>query len=584
MNSNALDIKKKSIFILILLTFLTFGNVLNHGFVGDDEMTIVYNDFYTSLTNLPILFSKQYISESQDYFSDKTRYSSSGGVSYRPVSAFIFFSDYWLWKRVPFGWHLTNLLLHITNTILVYLILLNLLGKENVALLAACLFGIHPIQSEAVAAISYRHDLLATFLALTSILSYVNFSMERRKPFLILSLLAYFLGLFAKESVLGLPLVLICYDRISGENKQGIISRPSLLIYSLYFFIAVFYLWVYIFCFPSSVLSANHFGQWQLIAHMALIFKIFFLYAIGLCWPFAVKGVPPLYAPAISPGFDFDVFGGACIFLFLLGGLFYSFRRHRTIFFLMIWFCAFYIPASNLIVLANPMAHRFMYLPSIGFFAIWAFAIERLVYFFQKISKSVVISQSIVIGYLIACMLIAFMLSFSWKSNAMLAFGWVKEYPLDPKGYSILGIEYYRSGDCENAKKYFLKNIELGSRDPRSYYYAGACSLENLDQKEYYFNKVIEMSPAYSLAYQSLGEVYFQKHQYSQSINVLKKAIMLNASVTSYKYMILSEGALKHMENVTAVYQEAIKRFNNPNEVSVLKAAYEQVHGELGIN
>jgi tetratricopeptide (TPR) repeat protein len=86
------------------------------------------------------------------------------------------------------------------------------------------------------------------------------------------------------------------------------------------------------------------------------------------------------------------------------------------------------------------------------------------------------------------------------------------------------------------------------------------------------------MSPAYSLAYQSLGEVYFQKHQYSQSIDVLKRAITLNATVTSFKYMILSEVALKNMENATAIYKEAIKRFNKPNDLRVLKAAYEQIH------
>ena len=172
---------------------------------------------------------------------------------------------------------------------------------------------------------------------------------------------------------------------------------------------------------------------------------------------------------------------------FCIGALFYFSKRNKDVFFFLIWSLIFYVPISNLIPLANPIAHRFTYLPSIGWVAIFALVLEKVNSFLNKKLKSPVIVKSIVGGYVLGCVVIAMMLSYSWKSNAMLAFGWVKQYPRDPKGYSILGIEYYRHGDCVRAKEYFLKDIALGSKDHRSFYYAGVCSGDRLVDVEYYY-------------------------------------------------------------------------------------------------
>ena len=55
----------------------------------------------------------------------------------------------------------------------------------------------------------------------------------------------------------------------------------------------------------------------QLLTHIALIFKIFFTYIVSFLWPFGVTVLPPLYAPPLKSIFEFDVFGGLFVFLFL---------------------------------------------------------------------------------------------------------------------------------------------------------------------------------------------------------------------------------------------------------------------------
>lgn len=89
------------VFITLLVTSLTFFNVLFNGFVGDDEVVIVRNDFYKSLNNIGHLFDNEYIAHSEDYFVNQKAYFSSGEISYRPVVSLSFFWDYLIWRLNP---------------------------------------------------------------------------------------------------------------------------------------------------------------------------------------------------------------------------------------------------------------------------------------------------------------------------------------------------------------------------------------------------------------------------------------------------------------------------------------------------
>ena len=111
---------KKAIIIILALGILTFGNSLFNGFVGDDEVLIVKNDFYESWSNFPRLFTSDYITRSEDVFNVNNMYSHTGSVAYRPVLSTSFFFDHWIWGKNPFGYHLTNLILHLCNSVLVY--------------------------------------------------------------------------------------------------------------------------------------------------------------------------------------------------------------------------------------------------------------------------------------------------------------------------------------------------------------------------------------------------------------------------------------------------------------------------------
>ena len=76
---------RKAILIIAAVTLLTFGNSLGNGFVGDDDVVIVRNTFYTSWKNFPRLFAHDYLTDSDIVFNSKGEYFHSGSVAYRPV-------------------------------------------------------------------------------------------------------------------------------------------------------------------------------------------------------------------------------------------------------------------------------------------------------------------------------------------------------------------------------------------------------------------------------------------------------------------------------------------------------------------
>ena len=136
------------------------------------------------------------------------------GGFFRPVFILSYVIDAALWGRSPFGFHLTNVLLHALNSFFVFLLARRLFDgagvaaerRDAAALGAGLLFLLHPSHTEAVSWISGRADVLATFFGLLSLLFHLSYARARRRAALFLSLLCFALALFAKEAAAFIPL------------------------------------------------------------------------------------------------------------------------------------------------------------------------------------------------------------------------------------------------------------------------------------------------------------------------------------------------------------------------------------------
>jgi hypothetical protein len=195
------------VFLLLLSTafiaFWTYREALGYYFTAPDSMTLIETSRVGSLGEIVNILSKPLMSG--------TGFDRMGSF-YRPVATLSYSLDYALWGLNPLGYHLTDIGLHVSVTVLVFLLMLNLThGERAMAWLAAILFATHPILVESVPAIPRRQDLIAGLFLVLSLLffrKHLATTPLRRLACLTLSLLCCILAIGAKETgVVVAPLI-----------------------------------------------------------------------------------------------------------------------------------------------------------------------------------------------------------------------------------------------------------------------------------------------------------------------------------------------------------------------------------------
>jgi tetratricopeptide (TPR) repeat protein len=162
-----------------------------------------------------------------------------GRQFYRPLTSLSYWLDFKLWGLNTAAFHLTNILLQVSNSILLLLILLRL-GLGGVpAFAGALLFSVFPPHFENVAWISGRTDLLSFLFAALSAVSFLSFLKKKKCAWLVLSALFFWGGLLAKENVFLLPclFLLVLWRRGTKARDLLLVSGPFALSAALWFFL-----------------------------------------------------------------------------------------------------------------------------------------------------------------------------------------------------------------------------------------------------------------------------------------------------------------------------------------------------------
>ena len=181
---------------IALVTALTYLGSLDGAFVADDGPGVVRNPLLQSLSwsNIELIFTS---------FDD---------ANYMPLKVLSLAVDQAVWGPSPFGYHVTNLVLHIGCALVIFAILLRLRFSSTAACLVALLWAVHPIQVESVAWISERKNVLSGFFFFAAFRAYLEFS-DRPKAASYLATLGLFgLALLSKMNTLVLPAVCLAYE------------------------------------------------------------------------------------------------------------------------------------------------------------------------------------------------------------------------------------------------------------------------------------------------------------------------------------------------------------------------------------
>lgn len=466
----------RSIHIIIVLGLLVFGFCLFNGFVGDDN-GYIFHPYIQQFEVLKLLTGGS---------TDLGGASPITSQFYRPLMLLVFAGIAKFFGTVAFPYHLVQVVLHITNAVLVYF-LFRKYFTAGVACFLSLVFLVHPIMSETVTYISNLQDVLFVFWGMIG-LHLLSIPYRRWGLYGGIGLSLFFSLLSKETGVLFLLMTLVYEFFLLRKDKLLIlVVLVSSCLYGLVRFVVA---GVTIGKSPESVMSTLSVGE--RLQHIPLIFQYYlstFLFptnlALGQTWTMKELSFETFYFPLLL----FSTFSlGIFVLLFFLK----SRKSHfltLTLFFVL-WFIVGLLPHMQLIPLEMTVATRWFYFPMIGLLGI--FGVVITVFLQSKKLRHFLFPLSVVLLLVYSGMTIHRL--GQWKNAITLyrhdvtktesyllehSFGYelLQQKQLDEAGVHLqkavtlfptamntnsLGVYYYQKNDIASAKKWFAISNSYG--------------------------------------------------------------------------------------------------------------------------
>ncbi|WP_437192882.1 hypothetical protein [Planctomicrobium sp. SH527] len=288
--------------------------------------------------------------------------------NFAPITIFTFLIEHTLWGLHPTGYHVTNVLLHLVNAVLVLHLMKRLTGNDWLSFSVAILFAVHPVQIESVAWISSRKTVLSSTFMLASFLCWMRPDRTAKQEGW--GIFWLILGLLTKASTVVIPPIIVAYDVLIARKKlSDAIARqvvPTLLCMMLIF----------------STMNAQvtivgglrgHIGmsKFQLLAvNLTLLWR----YLAMLIWP---QNLCVLYNPPTS-GITALVIASALGWGLVTVWLYRIRKRVPLITLAGISALLIMVPMLNLFPLTTLMNDRYLYLTCVPCFAVMGWLVQQL--------------------------------------------------------------------------------------------------------------------------------------------------------------------------------------------------------------
>jgi tetratricopeptide (TPR) repeat protein len=339
--------------VLIAVNLSLFLPSMSGDFLWDDKVLVSENPYI-----LGPGFLKKFLVLPWGGFGgmdEMSRELSRLGQFYRPFSSLSYWIDYKVWGLNPASFHLTNILLHTTNTMILFVVLLNVGWKTSMSFLGALLFSVFPPHFENVSWISGRTDLLSFLFVSLSVLFFLKFLKKKKPVHAAISSFAFLCSLLCKESGLLLIVVyfLILLQRERKFKSAALLATP---------YAASVLLWFLLRSLALGFFSASYSAR-----ILPDFFSAMGFYVYRLLIPFDLSVTvdsQPVFSNVL-----FLALGGAASLLFMFS-IFLLLKRSSKFSKFSLLFASFYLlllPSATVIFFSSTVsfiAWRFLYLPS----------------------------------------------------------------------------------------------------------------------------------------------------------------------------------------------------------------------------
>jgi len=499
------------LFVILVVTFISYFPVLDNDFMNWDD------DRYVTLNkNIQELSIKNIIGYFTDYYF----------VLYLPLPLLTYAIEYYFSGLDPFPYHFNNLLLHLLNTLLVYVLVYRLIdythlkNATRIAVIAAFIFVVFSFHVQSIAWISERKDLLYTAFYLWGLVVYLKFLRSKSVKTFLAVLFIFLLSLFSKGQAVTFSVVLVVLDYYFGRNllsKQVIVEKIPFFVLSIIF--GVVNLMAYATNEPFAESTAQLTSPetrtffeniiYSCYGYMMYLFKTIVPFDLASIYPYPEKNdgmlqwyfwVLPIPVVAIS------------------ASIIYFFKKSKEIVFGILFF-SISITLILQIIADQPfiIMDHYSYVSSIGIIFLMSFGIDKAISLKEKLKTPLYFLVAI---YIVFNMVYTMNRVNVWQTPLTFWDDLISKYPsiviahynrgnynqeLGDKAVaenSKQSQEYYKTAiaDYTNAINYDLKNVGAYSNRGITSAKLGDAQSALTD-----FNKVIQLDSNYANVYSNRG-------------------------------------------------------------------------------
>jgi tetratricopeptide (TPR) repeat protein len=587
---------------LAVITACVYAPTFSNGFVNYDDPDYVYSNRHvlTGLTRENIAWA----------------FTTGHASNWHPLTWLSHMLDGQLFGEKPAGHHFTNVLFHVANTTLLFLVLRAMTGALWRCAFVAALFALHPLHVESVAWISERKDLLSTFFFLLTLGAYFVYVKSRaevkagksaglpcEKPkssglaperiqemeqpellrlsanrvragyayALALSFLA--LGLLGKPMLVSLPFVLLLLDywplgRITLPPRAGAAHLPiSLLLEKMPFFVLALVSSIITFLVQrrggavSTSLSLGERIANALVSYGRYIGKMLFPDELSVLYLHPGHWSLPLVLLATTLLVGVSVLAVS--------------RARRQPYFLFgwLWFLGTLVPVIGLVQVGlQSMADRYAYIPMIGLFIALTWGFSEFV---GGCKGGVPFLWAIAVLSLGACAALTWRQVGFWRNNDSLFKHAVKVDPQNYLAYNNLGYSLWAEGKTAEAMEDYEKSLNINSNYPDALNNVGyaLATQKRFAEAIPYYERALRIQPSQADVHDNLGNAFSELGRTQEAMAEYEKALKLNPEhADAHNNIGIALAVQGHLDEAIAHFHSAIQ----------FKANYASAHGHLG--
>jgi Flp pilus assembly protein TadD len=483
---NKIPTNYRSFWVCVALTLITvavFWQVCTYGFINYDDPDYVYEN--------------RNIQSGITFKSIKWAFTTGYFANWHPLTWLSYMLDWQLFGLKAEYYHLTNLIFHIANTLLLFVVLKQMTHRIWPSAFVAALFALHPLHIESVAWVAERKDVLSTFFWMLTMFAYVRYTRHPGVTGYLLTLLSFALGLMAKPMLVTIPFVLLLLDywpldRFSPKRRKA--GTKYSLSYLLIEKVPLFALTLAS-CIVTFIVQrkggAMHVGKnYDLSVRLANAFISYLQYIIKMIWPARLSMIYPHPGPNVS--ILHAVISSALLLAVTIIILRYA-RDYRYLVTGWFWYLGTLVPVIGFVQVGNEaFADRYSYITLIGLFIIIGWGLPDLMtrWRYKKIALTL---------------------------TALL---------------TILAISictHFQLRHWQNSLTLFKHALDVTEDNYLAHHRIAAALREQgrLDETIYHYKRVLEINPRVVEVYLDLGAALTAKGEFSEAVSLYNKALQI---------------------------------------------------------